>query len=111
MNIKDILALTKLKEKFKQFLIGYVSAGHTVTIEAMDELERLTDDFLNERDTDVYFRDIVVEAYCEEMNEKLSDENKHFFGSYYDETRYIQHLENYIRRLIKKNFQRKFSKN
>ena len=111
MNIKDILALTKLEEKFKQFLIGYVSAGHTYTDEAMDELERLTDDFLNERDTDAYFRDIVVKAYCEEMNEKLSDENKHFSHCYYNKTRYIQHLEGYIKHIIKKNFQRHFSEN
>lgn len=100
----DILALVKIKNKFKQFLIGYVSAGHTYTDDAMEELERLTDDFLNERDTDAYFRDIVVEAYCEEMNEKLSDENKGFFHCYYNETRYIQRLENYIKHIIDKHY-------
>ena len=94
----------KIENKFKQFLIGYVSAGHTVTSEAMEELERLTDDFIDNTYPDYYFRDITVENYCEEMNEKLSDNNKHYFHCYYNETRYIKQLEDYIKHIIDKHY-------
>ena len=36
-----------LKDYFKQFLHGYISAGHTVWDESEDEVKRLTDEFVD----------------------------------------------------------------
>ena len=89
-----------IKSLFKQFLIGYVSNGATVDRPSMRELNRLTDEFLDDITADFYFNEITLIDYLETMTEKLSDENRHFFKLGYKRSYYIDELEGYIKHLI-----------
>ena len=85
-----------VKEVFKQFLIGYVAAGHTATSEALEELDKLTKNFVNSIPEDYYFKCDYVKLYCEHMLEVMSDENKGFFHFYLDKARYNRMLIDYL---------------
>ena len=96
-----------MEDQFSDFLDTYVSAGHTVTLEADDELDHLTEQFINWLDPCYVFTETATETYIEFLDEKMSETNRHFFVFRFDRDRYIRHLENWIRQLIndKKNTQ------
>ena len=89
-----------MEETFKSFLIGYVSAGHTVDREAMDELINLTDQFINWLDPHYCFTENATTTYLEFLEENMSDANKHFFCLVFDKCRYVDFLEKWIKHLI-----------
>ena len=87
----------KTKAIFKRFLIGYVSNGATVTNSALKEIDKLTDEFLDDIIADYYFNEITVIDYVESMRERLSDKNVGFFKLGYRKRYYIDALEKYIK--------------
>lgn len=89
-----------MEEQYSDFLITYVSAGHTMTLEADNELDHLTEQFINWLDPLYCFTENALETYIEFLDEKMSETNRHFFVFRYDKYRYIQHLENWIKHLI-----------
>ena len=90
-----------MEKTFKRFLIGYVSAGHTLDDEAEDELNNLTNDFINGLDPRFCFTENAVSTYIEFLDERLSDENRHWFPIRFDKDRYVDLLEKWIRHLVK----------
>jgi len=98
-----------MEETFKCFLIGYVSAGHTVDREAIDELANLTDEFINWLDPHYCFTENATSTYLEFLDENMSDTNKHFFGNMlFDKCRYVDNLEKWIKHLIKRKVSKGF---
>ena len=91
-----------VKEVFKQFLIGYVSNGATVDRSSMKEINRLTDEFLDDIRPNYYFNELTLIDYLETMTEQLSDKNRHFFKLGFKRSYYINELEKYIKTLIEK---------
>ena len=90
----------KTKAIFKRFLIGYVSNGCTVDRPSMKELNKLTDEFLDDLIPDYYFDEYSVDDYIQTMKEQLSEENRHFFKLEHKRRDYIKQLEQYIKTLI-----------
>ena len=88
-------------DAFSDFLIGYVTAGHTVDDEVMKELNSLTNEFINNIYSDYFFTENATGAYIEFLDERLTDENRHWFPLRFDESRYVKHLEQWIRSLLK----------
>ena len=89
-----------MKETFRQFLVGYVSAGHTVDESIMDELRTLSDEFVQSIYPGYYFTSNATDLFIEFLNERLSDENRHWFPLRFNEERYIDMLENWIKYII-----------
>ena len=90
-----------MEDKFKRFLVGYVSAGHTLDDSAQEELENLAYEFVNWLDPHYLFTENAISTFIEFLDERLSDENKHWFPLRFDKCRYVEHLEKWIRRLLK----------
>ena len=89
-----------MEETFKRFLIGYVSAGHTVDDSVLEELDRLTDEYIKGFYSDYqYFTEDSVRFYLEVLEWNLSDDNKHWFPLRYDRQRYVNCLVNWIKKL------------
>ena len=89
-----------MKGTFNWFLITYLSKGHTLTIPAIQELNELTNEFLDELSSESYFTTNAVLDYLEFLNDSMSEGNKHFFNFEFDKWRYIEILEDWIRTLI-----------
>ena len=89
-----------MEETFKRFLIGYVSAGHTVDQDVIDELSNLTDEFINWLDPHYCFTENATSAYIEFLDENLSESNRHWFPLRFDKCRYVDMLEKWIKHLI-----------
>ena len=85
---------------FKCFLIGYVSAGHTVDKCAMDELFDLASDFVKNIHPSYYFTSYAVELFIDYIQTNMSQTNRHFFVFQFNESRYVEHLENLLKRWI-----------
>ena len=88
-------------DAFGDFLIGYVIAGHTVDDDVMEELNILTNEFISSIDSYYLFTENATGAYIEFLDERLSNENRHWFPLRFDKSRYVNHLEKWIRRLLK----------
>ena len=88
---------------FKNFLIGYVSAGHTVDDDVMEELNTLTNEFINNLYSCYFFTEQGTGAYIEFLDERLSEKNRHWFPLRFDKSRYVKHLEKWIKHLINHN--------
>ena len=89
-----------METTFKRFLIGYVSAGHTLDDEAEDELNNLTDQFINWLDPHYLFTENATSTYIEFLDENMSEANKHFFKFKFNKCRYVDFLEKWIKHLI-----------
>ena len=88
-------------QAFIDFLITYVVSGHTVDEDVMEELNKLTDEFVNNIYSCYFFTENAVGAYIEYLNERLTDENRHWFPLRFNKDRYAEHLEKYIRWRLK----------
>ena len=86
--------------KFRQFLIGYIAAGHTTTIEALEELGNLTDDFLKNLDKKYYYDEITLYDYFDYLKEHMSNKNIGFFHLYFNEDRYKNMLISYLKKYL-----------
>ena len=89
-----------METTFKRFLIGYIAAGRTYDDSAMEELENLTNEFINWMDPHYCFTSNATSAYCEFLYERMSEENKHWFPLRFDKDRYVNLLEKWIRHLL-----------
>lgn len=87
--------------KFRQFLIGYVAAGHTTTIEALEELGNHTDDFLKNLDKKYYYDEITLYNYFDYLKEHMSNDSIGFFHLVYNEERYKDFMASYLRKYLK----------
>ena len=94
-----------MEDYYFQFLTGYVSAGHTVTREAMNDLNNITNEFISivysDLNRDCFFTIDELKYYLEVLEWTLQDENKHYFHLCFDKQRYIECLIDLIRMLIK----------
>ena len=94
-----------MEETFRQFLVDYVSSKQTVNQEAMDDLNRITDEYINggysTLDRNKFFTKYELKFYLEVLDMNLQDDNKHFFWLSYDKQRYIECLIDMIKLLIK----------
>ena len=83
-------------DRYYQFLINYVSSKQTVNQEAMDDLNRITDEYLDgvysTPDKNKFFTKQELNYYLEVLNMNLQDSNKHFFILGFDKQRYIDCL-------------------
>ena len=89
-----------MKNSFKDFLSSYASHGCTVTIPAVEELDTLTTDYINQMDPFFGFTSFGVEDYLDYLKAHLTDTNKHFFCLVFDERRYTRFLEIWIQGLF-----------
>ena len=92
----------EIKKQFGKFLKGYVLKNHTVDLPTMDEVDKLTDDFLNSIDTNFYFDELGVRDYVEYLKIYMNDENKHFLNLVFNKSHYVHQLEDYVKYYIKK---------
>ena len=90
-----------MEQSFKDFLISYVVSGHTVDDDVMNELNRLTDEFIDIIDPYYFFTKNATGAYIDYLDDRLSDENRHWFPLRFDKSRYHGLLEKWIKWLLK----------
>ena len=88
---------------YYQFLIDYVSSKQTVNQDAMDNLNKITNEYLNSvystLDHNKFFTKHELKWYLEVLDMNLQDENKHFFNLCYDKHWYNECLIDMIKRL------------
>ena len=89
-----------MEDLFCNFLINFVSAGHTVDAPAINELDDLTHRFLFNLNPECFFGTPAVQTYLDYLDEHMSDLNRHLFCFRFNKWRYIFYLENYLRQLI-----------
>ena len=89
-----------MKEAFKTFLIGYLTAGHTVDDDVMEELNHFTDWFVSVIHEKHFFTSEAVEIYIEDLDQAISEKNRHWFPLEFNERRYIKTLESWIKNLV-----------
>ena len=89
-------------DAFNDFLIDYVVIGHTVNESVMEKLIKITDEFINNCIySEYFFTENATIAYIEFLDERLCDEDKHWFPLRFDKDRYVEHLEKWIRGRLK----------
>ena len=93
-----------IKKIFKQFVLGYISAGHTATVEAEKELKRLIDecvDSIYNINNDNCFTFHAMYDVLDYVKHNLSDENEGFYISSCEMNNYKYNrlLENWIKHL------------
>ena len=90
-----------LKNYFKQFLHGYISAGHTVWDDSEEEAKRLIDEFVdNNFDDEDCFTYNAMNDFFYHMELSMSEDYQDLYTLYYDENRYRDLLEKYMRRVF-----------
>ena len=93
----------EIKKQFGKFLIGYILEGHTASLEALEEINNLTDEYLNTMvPANLYFDEDMVRDYIDYLNENMTDENKDYPHLCFKKSPYIQLLIDYIKHYIKK---------
>ena len=80
-----------MKDRYADFLINYVSTGLTVNLEAMEDLRRLTYEFIEGLSKESYTKQDLL-FYIDYLEWNLQDEHIHFFCLQYDKQRYINYL-------------------
>ena len=97
-----------MRTSFEDFLLAYASDGCTVDIPSGNELNTLTEDFINELDPFLCFTSFGVEDYLDYLRSHMTDDYKHFFCLSFDERRYVHFLEIWLRGLIEPEIDRYF---
>ena len=95
------MKMTEKFDRFKRFLINYVSVGHTYTDEAMNELEYLTNLYMVSLSLKNYYTEHTVIVYCNYLDDNMSEENHDFFHYYWNKDRYIKMTEIEFQRFLK----------
>ena len=100
-----------MEDVFCAFLVNFVSAGHTVDTggaargagdaPAINELDDLTHRYLFNLNPECFFSMPTVQTYLDYLNDHMSNLNRHFFCFRFNKWRYIMHLENYLRQVIR----------
>ena len=77
---------SNLKELFKQFLHGYISAEHTVNDESEKEVKCLTDEYFEGFNVeDLYFTSSILIDYLDYLKDNLNEEHKRLYDLNYNE--------------------------
>ena len=66
-------------KSFEGFLLSYASHGCTVDIPSGNELNTLTEEYINQMDPFFCFQSFAVEDYLDYLKNHMTDTNKHFF--------------------------------
>lgn len=90
-----------IKDYFKQFLHGYISAGHTVWDDSEEEVKRLTDEFVDTlRNDDDCFTYPILCDYIAYIDDNLNEDYKGLYTLYCSHSRYSNLLEDYLKHLF-----------
>ena len=90
-----------IKDYFKQFLHGYISAGHTVWDDSEEEVKRLTDEFVDSlRNDDDCFTYPIFCDYIAYIDDNLNEDYKGLYTLYCSHSRYSNLLEDYLKHLF-----------
>ena len=92
--------LWEMDNVFRCFLFGYVAAGHTVDASASNDLMDLASQYVKDLHPSYYFSAYAVEEFIAYLQYHMSQSIRHFFVLAYDDVRYIEHLEELIKRWI-----------
>ena len=92
-----------MEDTFKRFLVGYVSAGHTLDDSAQEELEDLADKFVKSVYPQYIFTSNATDLFVHDLRQEMSIDNQSFFKLSFNESRYVKHLEDWIRYLSESN--------
>ena len=91
-----------LKDYFKQFLHGYISAGHTDWDDSEEEVKRLTNEFVDSlRNDDDCFTYPIFCDYIAFIDNNLNEDYKGLYTLYCSHGRYCDLLEDYLKHLFK----------
>ena len=91
-----------IKDYFKQFLRGYISAGHTVWDDSEEEVKRLTDEFVDTlRNDDDCFTYPIFCDYIAYIDDNLNEDYKGLYTLSCHYGRYTALLEDYLKHLFK----------
>ena len=92
---------TTIKDYFKQFLHGYISAGHTVWDDSEEEVKRLIDEFVDSLSSDDYcFTYPIFSDFIGYIEDNLSDDYKRLYTIEAHYGRYVALLEDYLKHLF-----------
>ncbi len=90
-----------IKDYFKQFLHGYISAGHTVWDDSEEEVKQLTDEFVDSlRNDDDCFTYPIFCDYIAFIDDNLNEDYKRLYTLYCNHSRYTDLLEDYLKHLF-----------
>ena len=90
-----------IKELFKQFVFGYIAAGHTQTDESEAELKKWIATFIDTLDDNDCFDRCTMLDILDYVEDHMSDDNKQFYRYYLQDFTYNTQLENYIKYIVK----------
>jgi len=92
--------MPSIKDIFKKFVFGFISAGHTQTEESRTELKRLIDEWCNDlQDEDCFERKTMFDI-LDYVEHNISDENKSLYHYNLNDFTYTCDLEKYIKYAI-----------
>ena len=94
-----------MEDIYIEFLMNYTTSKQTVSLEAMDDLRRITKEYedgvYSIPDRNKFFTEDDLKFYLEVLQWNLQDESTQFFYLQFDEQRYIECLIDMIRGMIK----------
>ena len=88
-----------MEEIYADFLVNYVSTKLTVELEPMEELNRLTHEYIEGLAKEFFTKQDLL-FYLDYLEMNMNNESKHFFCLQYDKQRYIDCLIDMIKHLI-----------
>ena len=89
-----------IKDYFKQFLHGYISAGNTVCDESEKEVKHIISDFADTCQNSDCFTYPVFCDFIYYINARLSDDYKRLYTLFCSDDRYSDLLEDYLKHLF-----------
>ena len=93
----------RIKDTFMNFLKCYISAGHTFDDDSLEELSKLTNEFIEKLHPDFYFTTFGICSYIAYLDDNMSETNRHFFKLWFNENRYVDFLGKWIKKILSEN--------
>ena len=93
----------RITEAFARFLKRYITVGHTVDDESREEIDKLTEEFIDRFHTDFFFTTFGTVSYLMYIDLHISAKNRPLFKLNYDENRYVDLLEKWIKKILSEN--------
>ena len=93
--------MPSIKDLFKQFVLGYIAAGHTQTDESESELKRLIAEWCDGLHDENCFDRCSMYDILDYVEHNISDDNKFLYSYNFHEYKYTSLLEKYIKYAIK----------
>ena len=90
-----------IKEVFKRFVHGYISAGHTVWDESEEEVKRLIDEWVEDYNDEDCFTYYSINGALDYVKHNITDEYKGLYHYYFNQKQYIDLLQDYLKHYIK----------